>query len=204
MNVNDMQQFKCHKVVRAARIDGYDTTTLSLRVNKAIVEVEVGADWMQRHKPEPGGYFVVYADGYQSYSTPEAFEAGYHELPPLGSSCGGTDDARQLEINRRGDIAFKALISTGEIVGDADFSDALTWLKEGKRVQRAGWNGAGQYVILIPGDHLARSAGYGFGEAIGEFTFGNVLALKNAQNTMQPGWVPSMGDLMATDWQVVS
>lgn len=84
----------------------------------------------------------------------------------------------------------------------ADFSDALMWIKEGKRVQRAGWNGASQYVILIPGEHLARSAGYGFGEAIGEFTFGDVLALKNAQNIMQPGWVPSMGDLLATDWQV--
>ena len=82
----------------------------------------------------------------------------------------------------------------------ADFSDALMWLKEGKRVMRRGWNGKGQYVILIPGDHLARSAGYGFGEAIGEFTFGNVLALKNAQNIMQPGWIPSMGDLMAEDW----
>lgn len=86
----------------------------------------------------------------------------------------------------------------------ADFSDALMWLKEGKRVQRAGWNGKGQYVILIPGDHLARSAGYGFGECIGEFTFGSVLALKNAQNVMQPGWVPSMGDLLASDWLVVT
>lgn len=86
----------------------------------------------------------------------------------------------------------------------ADFSDALMWLKEGKRVQRAGWNGKGQYVILIPGDHLARSAGYGFGECIGEFTFGSVLALKNAQNVMQPGWLPSMGDLLASDWLVVT
>ena len=86
----------------------------------------------------------------------------------------------------------------------ADFSDALMWLKEGKRVRRAGWNGKGQYVILIPGDHLARSAGYGFGEAIGEFSFGDVLCLKNAQDIMQPGWIPSMGDLLATDWQVVT
>ncbi|MEI7151539.1 DUF2829 domain-containing protein [Pectobacterium carotovorum] len=84
----------------------------------------------------------------------------------------------------------------------ADFSDALLWLKEGKRVCRAGWNGKDQYVILIPGEHLAQSAGYGFGESIGEFTFANVLSLKNAQNIMQPGWVPSMGDLMATDWLV--
>lgn len=83
-----------------------------------------------------------------------------------------------------------------------DFSDALKWLKQGKPVCRAGWNGKGQYVILIPGEHLAKSAGYGFGELVGEFSFGNVLALKNAQNVMQPGWVPSMGDLMASDWQI--
>ena len=85
-------------------------------------------------------------------------------------------------------------------LSSADFSDALMWLKDGKRVMRRGWNGKGQYVILIPGAHLARSAGYGFGEALGEFTFGSVLALKNAQNIMQPGWIPSMGDLLAEDW----
>lgn len=98
---------------------------------------------------------------------------------------------------------FVATYESADIdLNSADFSDALMWLKEGERVQRAGWNGAGQYVILIPGEHLARSAGYGFGETIGEFTFGNCLAIKNAQNIMQLGWVPSMGDLMATDWQV--
>lgn len=98
---------------------------------------------------------------------------------------------------------FSATYECAEIDLDAaDFSDALMWLKDGQPVMRRGWNGAGQYVILIPGEHLARSAGYGFGEALGEYTFGSVLSLKNAQNIMQPGWVPSMGDLMANDWQI--
>ena len=83
------------------------------------------------------------------------------------------------------------------------FGLAVEALKSGKRVTRAGWNGKGQYVILIPGDHLARSAGYGFGEAIGEFSFGSVMALKNAQNIMQPGWVPSQGDVLADDWKIL-
>lgn len=88
-------------------------------------------------------------------------------------------------------------------VSGLSFGLAVEALKSGKRVTRAGWNGKGQYVILIPGDHLARSAGYGFGEAIGEFSFGSVMALKNAQNIMQPGWVPSQGDVLADDWKIL-
>lgn len=88
-------------------------------------------------------------------------------------------------------------------VSGLSFGLAVEALKLGKRVTRTGWNGKGQYVILIPGDHLARSAGYGFGEAIGEFSFGSVMALKNAQNIMQPGWVPSQGDVLADDWKIL-
>lgn len=36
-------------------------------------------DWqyMSKHKPEVGGYFVVYEDGYRSFSPAKAFEDGY-------------------------------------------------------------------------------------------------------------------------------
>jgi hypothetical protein len=37
----------------------------------------VDSDYLAKHKPEPGGYFVVYKDGYQSFSPAEAFEDGY-------------------------------------------------------------------------------------------------------------------------------
>jgi hypothetical protein len=30
-----------------------------------------------RHNPKPGGYYVVYADGYKSFSPGKAFEEGY-------------------------------------------------------------------------------------------------------------------------------
>lgn len=78
----------------------------------------------------------------------------------------------------------------------ADFSDALLWLKEGKRVCRAGWNGKDQYVCVIH----AGNAMYTKGGASAPMQ--DCLGLKNAQGNMQPGWVPSMGDLMATDWLV--
>ena len=33
--------------------------------------------YMQKHQPEVGGYYVVYKDGYKSYSPAKAFEEGY-------------------------------------------------------------------------------------------------------------------------------
>ncbi len=36
-------------------------------------------DWIARHRPEAGGYYVTYPDGYASYSPAEAFEAAYRE-----------------------------------------------------------------------------------------------------------------------------
>ncbi len=41
---------------------------------------EVGFDYVNRHKPEAGGYFVVYTDGYKSYSPAKAFEEGYTRI----------------------------------------------------------------------------------------------------------------------------
>lgn len=86
----------------------------------------------------------------------------------------------------------------------ADFSDALMWLKEGKRVARKGWNGKGQFCWMVPeGQYPART------EAIkGHFPgdmvpYGSYFALKNAQDAVVP-WQPSVGDLLATDWAVIN
>ena len=34
-------------------------------------------DYVLKHKPEVGGYYVVYSDGYKSYSPAKAFEDDY-------------------------------------------------------------------------------------------------------------------------------
>ena len=38
---------------------------------------KVDANYVHKHKPEAGGYYVVYADGYKSFSPAKAFEDGY-------------------------------------------------------------------------------------------------------------------------------
>lgn len=80
----------------------------------------------------------------------------------------------------------------------ADFSDALMWLKEGKRVCRSGWNAGGQWAAMqvAQQDQLI-----GFEDDSKLYRRGDGLILKNAQGLIVQ-WVPSIGDLMATDWQV--
>lgn len=82
------------------------------------------------------------------------------------------------------------------------FGQALELLKAGKRLTRAGWNGAGQFVYLLPGGEIQSAVGYGFGEYIGEPEFVQTLVLKNAQNKLYVGWTPSVGDLFAKDWKL--
>ena len=41
---------------------------------------DVDQDYMTRHNPQIGGYFVVYQDGYKSYSPQKPFEEGYARI----------------------------------------------------------------------------------------------------------------------------
>lgn len=93
--VHPLPQYRCHKVVQAALIDDIlgsdDTDTVDLIVApegaKPFVH-NVDKEWVERHRPEVGGYLVRYQDGYESYSPAEAFEGGYTKLqevsPPAG------------------------------------------------------------------------------------------------------------------------
>lgn len=40
----------------------------------------VSAEYLAKHKPVVGGYFVVYVDGYESFSPATAFEEGYTRI----------------------------------------------------------------------------------------------------------------------------
>lgn len=48
-----------------------------LTVEHPFTPIEVGVEFMRKHDPQPGGYYVVYEDGYASWSPAKAFEEGY-------------------------------------------------------------------------------------------------------------------------------
>ncbi|MCV5579381.1 DUF2829 domain-containing protein, partial [Escherichia coli] len=47
-------------------------------------------------------------------------------------------------------------------VSGLSFGLAMEALKQGKSLQRAGWNGKDQFVYLVKGEKLASALGYGF------------------------------------------
>lgn len=76
----EMPRYKCHKQVWALKIkavigNGQD---FNLEFDDGrYAPVAVTLAWWGKHRPEAGGYYVVYPDGYKSYSPADAFEAGY-------------------------------------------------------------------------------------------------------------------------------
>ncbi|KKN77277.1 hypothetical protein LCGC14_0362550 [marine sediment metagenome] len=82
----EMPKYVCHKEVYALKIKSIDhDDAVSGGPNKATITpederydpFEVDAAYMEKHKPAIGGYYVVYKDGYKSFSPAEAFEGGY-------------------------------------------------------------------------------------------------------------------------------
>ncbi len=80
----EMPRYRCHKEVQALKIaevfipdpPEFDGARLRFEDDR-FPSLDVPDDYVAKHDPKPGGYLVVYADGYQSFSPAEAFESGY-------------------------------------------------------------------------------------------------------------------------------
>ena len=78
----EMPKYRCHKEVHALKIKAvvWDTEkNIASLVFEEIGfgDIEMSPEYMSKHNPQAGGYYVVYEDGYKSWSPAEAFEAGY-------------------------------------------------------------------------------------------------------------------------------
>lgn len=89
-NVDALARWESHKIVRAGKIlslsqpGQIDAAHWVIQVKNATdqaTEFKVKPEVFARGIPEPGSYFVVYEDGYQSWSPAAAFEKGYARLP---------------------------------------------------------------------------------------------------------------------------
>ena len=93
-------------------------------------------------------------------------------------------------------------LTTRSYLADLTFGAALECLKDGAKVTRAGWNGPGQFVYLVPpASYKAQTdaARERFGELV---PYRAYFALVTAQNDVAT-WVPSVSDILATDWRVL-
>lgn len=68
--------------------------------------------------------------------------------------------------------------------------EAIKQMWDGKSVQRLGWNGKGQYLMLqVPDEHSKMTLPY--------------IYITTVQGQKVP-WLASQTDILATDWQVVN
>lgn len=81
-----MPRYRCHKEVWALKIERLAPADENIGMmvlypeNKAYAPMLLSAEWADKHKPEAGGYWVQYKDGYTSYSPADAFEEGYSPI----------------------------------------------------------------------------------------------------------------------------
>lgn len=76
-------QYKCHKVVRAAKIRGIsfpDNDNLTLHFTKPLPRKTISTSRAASAGVIVGGYWVMYEDGYESYSPALVFEKGYKRI----------------------------------------------------------------------------------------------------------------------------
>lgn len=96
-NFRELPKYRCHKEVWALKIksivihprdtskdiDGMSppesgrTATITPEEENHYAPFTVEEAYIAKHNPQEGGYYVVYPDGYKSFSPAEAFEDGY-------------------------------------------------------------------------------------------------------------------------------
>jgi len=93
-----------------------------------------------------------------------------------------------------------------QLTTEMSFGHAITAMKSGKRVARAGWNGKNMFLYYVPAANYP--AAYNELHTMqGEFPddmvpYGAYIAMKTAQNNVIP-WLASQTDMLADDWTVV-
>ena len=88
-----------------------------------------------------------------------------------------------------------------------NFSEALELLKQGKKLQRKGWNGKNQMVVMQKGYPEGINANKNTREAWdlkeGELFIVDPYLQLQSPSKRHSMWVPSINDLFAEDWRVV-
>ena len=82
-----------------------------------------------------------------------------------------------------------------------DFGKAIQLIKEGKKLQREGWNGKNQYIELATNISYKNTKNEIINaehEAIGNKAIAFV-----GTSGVQIGWLASQADMLAEDWKVI-
>ena len=110
----------------------------------------------------------------------------------------------QVKIIKAFAIGFFTRLTVNELVNKANtmnFGEAIKLLKQGKKMQREGWNGKKQYIELATNISYKNTKGEVINaehEAIGNKAIAFV-----GTSGVQLGWLASQADMLAEDWRIV-
>jgi hypothetical protein len=90
----EMPKYQSHKIVWALKINKIDKdmdkakeedretdgSAIITPSDEGFGTFTVDHQYMHKHQPEVGGYYVVYKGGYKSFSPADAFEEGYTRI----------------------------------------------------------------------------------------------------------------------------
>ena len=123
-----MPKYRSHKEVWALKIksivrdgegENRESDGSAIITPEEYAPFRVEGDYLHKHKPQVGGYYVVYKDGYKSYSPAEAFEEG-------NTYCGLSNELEKItnaqlanELSNKGFYVNK--ISRGNDTDDVDY-----------------------------------------------------------------------------------
>ncbi len=96
-----MKRYRSHKVVEAAKVARVEELGESVVLHlegglKGEFRVAVSFHYLSKHNPQVGGYYVRYADGYESWSPAKAFEEGYRLIDVAPHQERVAEERRQL------------------------------------------------------------------------------------------------------------
>ena len=85
-----------------------------------------------------------------------------------------------------------------------NFEQALTQVKSGQKVARAGWNGKGMFIFLVPGSvfQVNRPPLLGIYPEGTEIRYHAHIDMKTADGMVVP-WLASQTDILADDWETI-
>jgi hypothetical protein len=92
----ELPRYRCTKEVSALKIAkivfdadvaqregrGTDGSATLYPAEKGYLPILVDREWVMKHQPKAGGYWVLYKDGYTSWSPALAFDEGYVRIEP--------------------------------------------------------------------------------------------------------------------------
>ena len=150
----EMPKYQCHKQVWALKIKAIarkpnpDTTGVSAASSYGATltpcedgygAFDVSPEYVNKHDPQVGGYYVVYEDGYKSYSPAGAFDSGYGLLANAPITLPVVDpgpDSLEREIQAAG--ADKAPRVTPAALKDEIVSEHYFTAADGARMSPDG------------------------------------------------------------------